>query len=370
MSTARVAIGAVVGTLGGPSTYARELVFALAKHSRPDLRFIVITDRPGAFAGLPVEVMGAPLLTPYMQVFWDHVLVRVALRRSQADLYHGTKQVLPLGERRPQVVTIHDLAVYRHPATFSRLQRWHLFAHTPHALARAQRVIAVSQRTAQDIVGRFPEAGERLRVILNGVSPRFRPMADAAALADFRRRYGLGDGPVVLYVGTLQPRKGVGSLVEAFSRLARKHEDVTLVVAGRVRPGYHPEFGSGRERVKVVGVVADWELPALYAASSVMVSPSLYEGFGLTVVEAMACGCPVVALKAGALPEVAGDSALLLDSQDSAALCEAIERLLADRRFWLEMRRRGLERARRFSWTRAASLTSAVYREALGGGGA
>jgi len=362
----RVAIGAVVGTLGGPATYATELVAGLAARRTPGCEYVVITDGPEAFAGVDVEVMRAPLPSAYAQVLWDHIAVPVALRRARADLYHGTKNTLPLWRPCPAVVTVHDLAVYRHPESFAAAQRWHLRSHVPHAVRSARVVIAVSQHAAGDLRAEFPAAAAKVRPIANGVSPRFRPPTDPVSLAGFRVRHGLGQGPIVAYLGTLQPRKNVELLAAAFVRARARVPDAQLILAGRMRPGYAPVLPT--DGVHRIGPLAAAELPIFYGVASVLVSPSLYEGFGLTLLEAMACGCPVIALARSAVPEVVGDAALLLETADEAALADALVRVLRDAAYAADLRARGLVRAATFSWARTAEATEAVYREVAGRG--
>jgi glycosyltransferase involved in cell wall biosynthesis len=355
----RVAIGAVVRTLGGPATYARELVRELLRRRTPELEYVVLTDGPEAFRDDAVETVTVPLPTPYAQVWWDHVAIPAALRRVGADLYHGTKNTLPFRLPCPAVVTVHDLAVYRHPESFALLQRWHLRSHVPYALRAARAVITVSEHAAGDLRHEFPASAGKVRAIPNGVSARLQPPTDPQSLAAFRARHRLGDGPIVAYLGTLQPRKNVELLAAAFVRAALP--GAVLVLAGRIRPGYRPALSA--EHVHVIGALAPAELPIFYGAASVLVSPSLYEGFGLTLLEAMACGCPVIALRRSAVPEVVGEAAVLLDEPDEQGLAAAITRVVEDRACAADLRARGLARAATFSWARTAAATEAVYGE-------
>ncbi|MCC6763049.1 MAG: glycosyltransferase family 4 protein [Deltaproteobacteria bacterium] len=359
----RVAIGAVARTLGGPATYAIELVRALAARRTPGLEYVVLTDGPEAFDGIPVAVEHLPLRTPWAQPLWDHGRVPHALRRIGADLYHGTKNAVPVRCPCPAVVTIHDLAVYHHPETFALAQRWHLRAETPHAVRVARTVLTVSEHAAADLRARFPRFAAKVRVVPNGVSPRFRPLDDAGALRAFRARHGLGAGPLIAYLGTLQPRKNVELLAAAFRRAAPALPGAELVLAGRIRPGYRPDLP--RERVRLIGPLADAELPLFYGNADVLVNPSLYEGFGLTLVEAMACGCPVIALRRSAVPEVTGDAALLIDEPAEAALAQALVAMVGTPATAAAHRALGLERATEFSWARAAAAVEAVYLGAL-----
>ena len=355
----RIAIGAIVRTLGGPATYAVELVRALAERRTPDVEYVVLTDGPEAFDGIAVGVEHLPLRSPWAQPLWDHVQVPRALRRLGVDLYHGTKNTVPLWTPCPTVVTIHDLAVYHHPESFAAAQRWHIKTHTPHAVRTARAVLTVSEHSAADFRARFPRHAAKVHAVPNGVSERFQPVTDATALAAFREKHGLGRGPLIAYLGTLQPRKNVELLAAAFGRIADELPDAELVLAGRIRPGYRPELP--HERVRLIGPLTDAELPLFYSAVNVLVNASLYEGFGLTLVEAMACGCPVIALRRSAVPEVTGDAALLLEHPSEEELARALVAIVGAPATAASYRALGLLRATDFSWGRAARATEAVY---------
>lgn len=361
----KVAIGAVAGTLGGPATYAVELVRALVG-SFPGDRYVVLTDRPESFDSF-VETRCLPLESAWMQPLWDHLRVPRLLARERFDLYHATKGVLPRLASPPLVVTVHDLAGYVMPHTFALAQRLHLAWETPRALTRAAAVVVPSASTAADVARLFPAAAAKVRIIAEAAGINATPAAAAEVVA-WRKRRGLGAGdevPLCGYLGTLQPRKNLDLLADAFLRAAGDR-DWRLVLAGRARPGYRPAcLQRGDPRIVYLGALPDQELAPFFGALRCMVSPSAYEGFGLTVVEAMACGCPVVVLRNSSLPEVVGDAGVLVDSAEVAALAPAIERLMRDDCAVAELSRRGRERAARFSWKETARRTRAVYEEVV-----
>ena len=237
-------------------------------------------------------------------------------------------------------------------------------------LAEAQRIIADSQATRGDLIALAGADPARIRVVYPGCDARFRPLDRAAARATVAQRFALHE-PYVLHVGTLEPRKNLITLLRAFAALrdttAAGHR---LVLVGQRGWLYKPIFAaidalglSGH--MCIIETAQDEDLPALYAAADLFVYPSLYEGFGLPVLEAMACGTPVVTSNRSALPEVAGDAALLVDPADDRALAESMARALADAALRNSMAERGLARARTFSWRRCARETLAVYEEAL-----
>jgi glycosyltransferase involved in cell wall biosynthesis len=292
------------------------------------------------------------------------------LAALRADVYHGPAAFLPLfklGYR--TVVTIHDLVSFLFPDTVPRKYSLYMRLMTRAAVRSADRVIAVSRATQIDLerVLRVPPA--RTVVIHEAVAPEFAVATPPAAVDAVVRRYGLRR-PYCLFVGNLEPRKNLGRLVEAFGRVrARGHHPGSppqLVLTGTRAWLYGGIF----RRVEAQGLAGDViftdyvpaeDLPALYAGAACFVFPSLYEGFGLPVLEAMAAGAPVIASRAGAIPEVAGDAALLVDPVRVEEIAEAIEAVLADRALRDRLVAAGRARARTFSWETVARQTLAVY---------
>ncbi len=293
-----------------------------------------LEGRPGLdLVGLAARGSGR-LATVRRDALWYPL--RLARASARVDLLHCTTFRAPLSPRAPLVVTVHDAGVLRHPEAFPR---WH---RTTGALAlragvrAADAVVAVSAFTRDELVELLDVPAARIRVVPNGVDPVFAPEGPAAS------------GDYVLAVGTLEPRKNVGAAVEG-ARLA----GVELRVAGASGWG-------GVEAAGWVGEPSDAELAALMRGARCLVYPSLYEGFGLPVLEAMACGTPVVTSLGGALEEVAGGAAVLVDPRDPAALAAGIGEAAARRD---ELVARGLDRASRFTWRRAADLVEALWRE-------
>lgn len=359
----KVAIGAVAGTIGGPATYAVELVRALVT-TFPNDDFVVLTDRPASFEGF-CETRHVVLRSAWGQPVWDHVRVPGVLARERFDLYHGTKGVLPRRGQTPAVVTIHDLASHVLPQTFRIAQRLHLNWETPWAMRRARVVLVPSQSTADDVAHFFPAARAAVRVTPEAPASGLRP-AGVGEVAAWRERRGI-DKPACGYLGTVQPRKNLDLLVAAFLAAAGDR-DWRLVIAGRMRPGESTAFLGKDPRVVYIGALADDEVAPFFGSIRCMVSPSAYEGFGLTFLEAMAAGCPVVGLRNSSLPEVVGEAGVLLGSADVATLAPMIERLMTDDRVVADLTRRGREHAARFSWKETARRTMSAYDLALAGG--
>lgn len=282
------------------------------------------------------------------------------------DLFHGPDFVLPPLRRRTRaIVTVHDLSFLHLPYCFEPALLAYLNSAVPRAVERADWVLADSESTRRDAIELLGVPEQQTSVLYPGVEPRFQPIADQATLSRVRTQYQLPER-FILSVGTVQPRKNYVRLVKAFTRLDVK--DVHLVIAGGKGWLYQDlldqiaELGL-HERVHLTGYVDDTDLPAIYNLAQVVAMPSLYEGFGIPIVEAMACGIPVVTADNSSLPEAAGNAGLLIDALDSDALADALSRVLTDARLRTKMIQRGFAQARRFTWQRAAQTLYATYQQ-------
>lgn len=340
------------GVVNNALQLARELTCSHASD------IIVYADRPGVRseetppAEVPLRRLGAPPLV------WKHVALPLALAHDGVEVFHSPTGTLPLFAPCHQVVTIHDLFAAIEPRWFSPRMGRQLRLTQRRAARTATRAIAVSECTRRDLIERYGLAADKIHVVYNGVDhQRFSPAeVDAEAVA---RRFGVRY-PFILCVGSLMPWRNAARLLRAASRLK-----FGLLFVGRDIWGTDSTQKLAAEHgwdwARFAGYVPDAELPTLYAAARVFAYPSLYEGFGIPPLEAMACGTPVVASTAGALPEVLGDAALLVDPLDEDALADALQAAAEDRG---SLRRRGLERAAHYTWQRAAAETWAVYEAA------
>jgi glycosyltransferase involved in cell wall biosynthesis len=341
----------------------------------PDLRYTAFLYEPrfASRQGLHVQRPRWSTISPVRRIVWEQSVAPFVLRRERVDLFHAMAFVAPLFCPCPTVVSVMDLSFARYPSAFKAANRSYLHLMTRISVRRARQVIAISESTRQDVIARLRVPAERVQTVYCGVNPRFRPLP-AQQVDAFRQRHGL-PARFVLYLGTIEPRKNVSRLIEAFHHLLARAPQLTrdlyLVVAGGKGWFYDTVF----ERVKALGLqdrvhfpgyVPESEKALWYNAATCFCYPSLYEGFGLPPLEAMACGAPVVTSDASSLPEVVGDAGLTVSPQDTDALSEALRRLIADPALRAELSQRGQARARRFSWAEAARQTAGIYRQALG----
>jgi glycosyltransferase involved in cell wall biosynthesis len=311
--------------------------------------------------------------------------IPVELWTGALDVFHATDFTLPPTlPRARSVLTVHDLAFERRSEETMPGMLPFLRSAVPRSVRRADAIIAVSEATRRDLIELYEVKPEKITVIPHGVSPRFQPgvrpwnfrvssRAEPGAQEAFqenlriRARYLIGSGQFILSVGTLQPRKNHLQLVRAFARL-RPERGVTLklVIAGGKGWAYD-EIRAETDRLKLqdrvifAGFVDDTDLPGLYRAASVFAYPALYEGFGLPVLEAMACGVPVLTSNTSSLPEVAGDAALLINPLDPTGMSRALSQMLGDASLRADLIKKGLARASEFTWARSAQMTWAVY---------
>ena len=348
----------------GIGRYTRSLTEHLLRLA-PEERWVLYTDRPPgpALPGAEVRCLPWP-----QRLVWSLWHAPRDLRKRPVDVFHGvTGFELPGRGPWALVTTVHDLVPFRLPALVPARHRWAVRCLLGGALRRAHRVIAVSETTRGEILARYRLPPARVVVVPEAAAPHFVPLPPPA-LAAVRARYGLVR-PYVLFVGYLEPKKNLDVLLAAVARLrrARAWGETELVVVGA--PGWGADPARRAQAlgldgaVRFVGAAPDADLPALYGGALAFAFPSLWEGFGLPVLEAMAAGAPVVASNRGALPEVTAGAALLVEPAPEP-LADALAGLLADPALRERLRAAGLARAAAFSWERTARETLAVYRAA------
>lgn len=305
-----------------------------------------------------------------LRILWEQTALPLAVLREQADLLHALAFVGPLICPRPLVITVYDLSFLLFPEAFNRVNRSYLSTMTPISVRKARRVIAISQSTKNDLVRLAHVPAERVDVVYPGLEPGIARVDDAALLADFRRRHNLPEH-FVLFVGTLEPRKNVAAIVRAYSLLRKRGiHSHALALAGSKGWRYEDVFAAIEDSgvtqdIILPGYVSRDELSLWYSAAAAFIYPSIYEGFGLPVLEAMACGVPVITSNVSSLPEVAGDAGLMVAPDDIEGLADALERVIRSADLRAEMSTKGMQHAATFTWQRMARATKSVYEKAL-----
>ena len=371
----RIAIDARKLRDSGIGTYVRNLLRQLARQD-PSTEYLVICgERDCGIAGeLGPNFRAVPERAPGYSVR-EQITVPLDLRRERAHLFHAPHYVLPPLTPCRSVVTIHDCIHLRFPQYLpSRLAYAYARASLWSATHRAARVITVSEASKRDILRYFRVPESRIDVIYNAIDDRYWQEPPADDMERVRQRYQL-TAPFVLYAGNIKPHKNLERLIDSFHLLRHDRpdlKDVQLLIIGdeiskyaTLRRAVHRH--KLHKHVRFFGFVPDQTLAALYRLANVFVFPSLYEGFGLPPLEAMASGTPVVASNVSSLPEVLGDAALMIDPYDPHAIAHAMTRVLTEADLHADLRARGLARAREFSWERSIARVRQIYSEVMTG---
>lgn len=367
----------LLGQLSGVGFYTMRLMEALIEHN-PGWRFRLFTNRPlpdlelGTSAQRIEQVRGGPARSRWL---WMQTGLARAITRESPDLMHFTNGIAPASAARPYVLTLHDASLFLYSQYHPRKRLLAMRFLQPVAARRAAAVIVPTNTARRDVLRALQLDPAKVHVVNEAAPATFRPVRDGAELARLRRIYDLPPA-FVLCVGTIEPRKNLRRLLEAMKLVNAGGRHVPLVLAGPL--GWRAngsqrskgldalvaEVGLG-DSVRYLGYVPTADLPGLYSLATVFAFPSLYEGFGLPVTEAMACGAPIVTSTATAMAEVCDEAAVTVDPYDVAELGAAISGLLADGARRAELGEAGLARAAAFSWSRAAAETTAIYRDVL-----
>jgi glycosyltransferase involved in cell wall biosynthesis len=353
----------------GVGNYASHLLHHMVE-AEPNHEYVLLSNRVTPPALLPQSATVRPAVQPFpSRALWMQLALPRGLRGLRLDLCHYPNSLGPLLNPCPYVVTIHDMTLSTMPQHHKLRSQLVVRPLIPLVARRAQRVITGSEHARQDVIRLLRIPPERVVVIPDAAGALFQP-APAAEQQRVRARYRL-DRPYILYVGTLEPRKNLIRLIRAWHSLRQRGEiEHALVLTGARGWKDQAIFDTVRELgcaddVLFTGYVPSADLPALYSAAALFAFPSLYEGFGLPVVEAMACGAPVLISTAPALVEVAGDAAVHVDPTSVAAIAAGLGRVLNDPALRADLRERSLRRAAAYSWHSAAQQTLDMYRSAL-----
>jgi glycosyltransferase involved in cell wall biosynthesis len=346
----------------GTENYSLFLIHALLELDRAN-QYLLYCNQPPQPHLFPVQPNALIRALPFPRL-WTHVRLAWEMATHAPDVLFVPAHALPVLHPRRSVVTVHDLGYLYYPQAHTRGARWYLQWSTLYNARAATHLIADSQATRRDLLAHCGVAQDKVSVVYPGYDPQFAPVHDQARLQETRARYGL-PASYILYVGTLQPRKNLARLVAAFAALVAQGTPADLVLAGKKGWLYEALFAQVHQlglesRVHFIGYVPQEELPALLSGAQVFVLPSLYEGFGMPVLEAMACGTPVICSNTSSLPEVASDAALLVSPDDTDQLASAMQRVLVDEELRCDLTQKGLAQVNHFSWTRCAQETLVI----------
>ncbi len=349
-------------------------IFNLLRHlpaANASMRYTAFVSDPDFQPqnGLAVQRSPLPAKHPVARILWEQTALPLALKRSGANLLHALAFVSPLANRIPTVLTIYDLSFMRFPQLFRPFNRWYLQTFSRISARRADAVIAISESTRQDVISTFGVSPERVHTVYCGADDIFRPLP-ATEIAAFRAEKQLPEH-FIFRLGTIEPRKNVEGVIRAYAVWRQRDPSAPPLVVGGGKGWYYRqvfrlvESLDLAEYIHFPGYIPQDELPLWYNAASVFVYPSHFEGFGLPVLEAMACGTPVITSDVSSLPEVAGDAALLVSPTDTDGLSRAMERIFSDAVLAQSLRERGLQQAAQFSWKKTARQTLEIYRRVL-----
>jgi glycosyltransferase involved in cell wall biosynthesis len=354
---------------GGVARYARSLIAAMAEEA-DCAEIILFYNRFRGKAdlwrppGTSLTVRNVPVPRRLVQGLWQHIdWPPIEMFCGRVDVFHGLHFVLPASRKARRVLTVHDLTYLRHPDYYrdAHLNDRGYRQELPRALAQADAVIAVSEKTREDLVDHLNTPAERIRVIHHGVADRFFVPAASQNQELIRRQYRITAPYAIFLVGTPEPRKNIARTVAAVRRAA---PSIDLVLVGEPHL-LQPLIGVPTEHVTFTGTVPEEHLPALLSGAIVSVYPSLDEGFGLPLLESMACGVPVLASNRGALPEIAGGAAMIVNPEDIEDMAHGLSVLLNDEALRQRLALAGRRRAADFTWKKAAAQTVALYRELI-----
>ncbi|MCB0214592.1 MAG: glycosyltransferase family 4 protein [Anaerolineae bacterium] len=361
----------------GIGRYTREMVNALARlkpgSNSPAYRlFVAQAGRSEPPPELDERFSWHPtrLTERWLGRLWYRLRMPLPIERwtGPLDLFHAPDFVLrPVKPGTRTLLTVFDLSFIREPDSVMPGMSHHLTTWVRRSVDQADHVIAISKATAHDLIELYQTDPQKISILYPGITSEFYPMNDPLGITIIRAKYNLGQKPFILSVGTVQPRKNYQRLIQAFAQIKA---DVLLVIAGG--PGWQADeiFKEVKnqgltDRVRFLGFVPDADLPYLYNAATLFIYPSLYEGFGLPALEAMACGTPVIASNRSSLPEVVGSAGLLIDPFDTEAIAHAMATLLFDEDLYHKLSKAGHARAATFSWDKMAAELSDLYQKLL-----
>lgn len=361
----------LLGQRSGVGHYTGRLLTQLVAQY-PEWEYLLFSNHPLASpeAKLP---QARPISRRFVSRFvWMQLMLPHIIRQTKPHLCHFPNNTAPFAANCPYILTVHDASLFLHSSYHPTSRLLALRLLLPHVARRATAVITVSHHARQDLMRILKLPSEKIHVIHEAAPDHFQPVNDPTEREQLRNRYHLPE-KFILFVGTIEPRKNLPRLIRAVASLRQRNSDARLVIVGPngwlVNGSLEREIESLglQDAVQNLGYVPQEDLPGIFSLATVFAFPSLYEGFGLPPLEAMACGTPVLTSRHSAMAEICGDAAYLIDPQDEAAIADGLATLLADADLRAHLRQCGLARAKQYSWERTARETAVVYQKALNG---
>jgi len=320
---------------------------------------------------LKITNLGSKVGSRMSRIYFENVLLPAYFRAGEFDLYHAPGYTLPLYSRMPSLVTIHDLIAIDHPALCQNETALYFNLFLPPSIRKAKKIITVSHTVKSEILNHFPETDpEKIEVVYHGIDRRFKPVRDDLIIQRVKNKYQLPE-KYLLFVGNIEPKKNLNRIIEALILFNREHrERYKLVIAGKRGWKYSSVFELIKKHkleaeILLLGYVDEKDLPAIYSLAAIFVFPSLCEGFGIPVIEAMACGCPVVVSDRGALPEISGGFCPQVDPLSITGIAAAIDSIAGNEDYRLQLIEKGLRWSGQFLWDETAKQTMEIYENAL-----
>jgi len=357
---------------GGSWTYTYNLVRSLQKlHKEVELIVMASARMVSRFAGIesPIVAVNPGADSRIMRVGWEQLVLPRILKKYSPDVFHSTGNVLSYRVKRASVLTMHDFQYFYYPENFAWIKRQYLRFGVPHSVRQATRVICVSEQTKRDAVLLCGVPAERVAVVHEaGLAEGHEP--NATGSETLKKRYAI-NGPFIMYAGSSMPHKNLPRLIKAYAQVSAEVRQDLLIVGEPFGFGNDLDrvsasaMGARRHRVRMTGFVSREDLLGLYKLADAYVYPSLFEGFGIPILEAMGFGCPVVAARSTSVPEVAGDAAEYFDPMSVESIAASLRKICLDNAVRVSLRDRGYAQAKKFSWDKMAMETLAVYKDAI-----
>lgn len=355
---------------GGNERYVEGLLKGLSEIDTHNFKYTVFLNQkasiPAFLKNHPAFEFEVVSINPVKRLMFD---LPAKVKISRIDLLHAQYHI-PFFLNIPSIITLHDVSYLTHPEFFPEYEQLKMRLLMPLSIKKARKIITVSQFSKEEISRTYKEAEDKICVVYNGISDEFKPASDIK-IQQTLKKYRICT-PYILTVSNLQPRKNLKGLIDSFSRILKKNKNFPcrLVIAGKKLWLYDEIFSKiqksdFKERIIITGYLDNSDLISLYSGAEMFVYVSFYEGFGFPPLEAMACGCPVITSNTSSLPEITGNSAILVHPENCEEIAVAMEKLYYDKNLKYELKQKGIQQARKFQWKTCAEKTLEVYRKAL-----